>query len=136
MPPSAPDAAELQVAGQTLAVIAELLYLVNLLLLPVIAFSVLVALYLRHIKTAPALAVCHLRQTLAGSLWAGLLLVIANGIIIGLGGFASSWTWLVVIIYFTVCHASLVLVGTVGLAKAMAGKPYRYPLIGRPCHAE
>lgn len=136
MPPLEHDEAPAEIAGQTLAVVAEILYLVNLLLLPVFAFLILLVLYLRNINTAPALAVCHLRQTLSGSIWAGLLLVIATGIIIGLGGFTSSWTWVVVIIYFTACHSTLILLGTVGLAKAMAGKPYRYPLVGRACHAK
>lgn len=136
MPPSAPDGATPPVAGQTLAVIAEILYLVNLLLIPVIAFVVLAILYLRHVRTAPALAVCHLQQTLSASLWAGVLLILANLMIVALGGYRSSWTWVVVIIYFTVCHSSLILLGTVGLAKAMAGKPYRFPLVGRTCDVD
>ena len=37
---------------------------------------------------------------------------------------------MVLIIYFTVCHSTLVLFGVVGLAKAMAGQCWRFPLIG------
>jgi uncharacterized Tic20 family protein len=134
MPALEPESAqpEAEVPGQGLAVAAEVLYLLNLLLLPGIAFLALVAVYFSHINRAPALAVCHLRQTLSASLWAGGLLLVANVSILLLGGYHSPNTWMVVIIYFTTCHATLVLLGVMGLAKAMAGQCYRYPLIGRP----
>jgi len=119
--------------GQNTAVMAEALYLANLLLLPGLAFIALLVVYERYIRTAPALAVCHLRQTLSASLWAGALLLVANIIILLLGGYRSPNTWMVLIIYFTTCHATLVLLGVMGLAKAMAGQNYRYPLVGRPC---
>lgn len=118
--------------GQGLAVMAEALYLVNLLLLPGVAFIALLVVYLKNIRAAPALAVCHLRQTLSASLWAGALLLAANIFILLLGGYRSPNTWMVIIIYFTLCHATLVLLGVVGLAKAMAGQCFRYPLLGRP----
>lgn len=119
--------------GTSLAVIAETLYLVNLLLVPGVAFAVLLVLYLRRIGTAPPLARCHLRQTLFASLWAGVLLVVVNGLILALGGYDAPYTWVILVLYFTTCHTTLVLLGVLGLAKAMAGQPYRYPLIGRPC---
>jgi uncharacterized Tic20 family protein len=130
MPPSDADA---EVDGTTLATTAEALYLANLLLIPGIAFAILVWLYRKHIDRAAPLAQCHLRQTLSASLWAGVLLVGANLVILALGGYRAPYTWVIVVLYFVTCHATLVLLGTLGLAKAMAGKPYRYPLIGRPC---
>lgn len=133
MPPSAPEHEIAQPAGQSLAVTAEVLYLVNLLVLPGLAFLVLLIVYQRHCKQAAPLAACHLRQTLSASIWAGVILVVANLVIIVLGGYTSSWTWMIVILYFTVCHATLVLLGTIGLARAMAGKPYQFPLVGRRC---
>jgi hypothetical protein len=133
MPVSEPDMQPgAEVPGLGLAVAAEVLYLVNLLLLPGLGFVVLVVVYFRNIKRAPALASCHLRQTLSASLWAGGLLLVANISILLLGGYRSPNTWMVVIIYFTTCHATLVLLGVAGLAKAMAGQCYRYPLVGRP----
>ncbi len=122
-------------AGQTLATAAESLYLVNLLLVPGVAFALLLWMYCKHIGTAPALARCHLRQTVAGSVWAGVLLIAANGLILALGGYHAPGTWVILVLYFVSCHAALVLLGVLGLAKAMAGQPYRYPLIGRPCDA-
>ena len=118
--------------GQGLAVVAEALYISNLLLLPGLAFIALLLVYFRNIQVAPALAVCHLRQTLSASLWAGALLLATNIIIVWLGGYRSPNTWMVVIIYFTTCHATLVLLGVMGLARAMAGQCFRYPLVGRP----
>lgn len=129
MPPSADEDAP----GQGLAVAAEALYLANLMLLPGLAFLILVGLYWRHRRSAPPLARCHLRQTVSASLWAGAMLVIANLAIVLLGGYRAANTWVVVILYFTLCHSTLVLLGMIGVAKALAGKNYVYPLIGRTC---
>lgn len=130
MPPSEHDD---EVPGQTLATAAEALYLANLLILPVLAFVVLLGLFIHHRQTAAPLARCHLRQTLAASLWAGALLIAANLLIVMLGGYDAPWTWVIVVLYFTTAHATLVLAGALGLARAMAGKPYRFPLIGPRC---
>jgi uncharacterized Tic20 family protein len=113
-----------------LAVLAESLYLANLLLTPAIAFFWLLWLYRKRRNTASPLALCHLRQTLVASIWAGVLLLPFTVLTIAVGGYQSIGAWTVAILYFTVCHASLVLMGIVGLAKAMAGQPWRYPLIG------
>ena len=120
--------------GQGIAVNAEVLYLANLLLLPGLAFLGLLVLWFTHRRDAPPLGRCHLRQTLLASLWAGAILVLANALIIAFGGYQQPATWVIVILYFTTCHATLVLFGILGLARAMAGKPYVYPLIGRPCN--
>lgn len=118
--------------GSPLAVAAESLFLVNLLLAPGIGFIALVGLWLWSRKRASPLAAAHLAQTLSGSLWAGFLLVILNALILMLGGYDGAYVWAIVITYFVVCHAMLVLCGAYGLAKAMAGQCWRYPLIGRP----
>ncbi len=118
--------------GTGLATAAESLYLVNLLLVPGLGFLALLWLWWRHRDQAPPLARAHLAQTVSGSLWAGVLLVIANGVIILLGGYDGPWTWVVVITYFTFCHSMLVVFGAYGLAKAMSGQCWRYPLVGRP----
>ena len=130
---SANEGPQPETPGQGIAVGAEALYLVNLLLLPGLGFVALLALWLAHRREAPPLARCHLRQTLSASRWAGLFLVLANALIVVLGGYRQPATWVVLILYFTTCHATLVLFGIFGLARAMAGKPYVYPLIGRPC---
>lgn len=120
-------------AGFPLAVAAEALYLINLMIAPGLAFLALATLWLRHRNSAPSLARCHLRQTFAASLWAGGLLVVVNAIIIALGGYQSPHTWVVVILYFTTCHTTLICFGAIGLSRALNGRPYVFPLIGRPC---
>lgn len=128
MPPSAVESPP----GQTLAVVAESLFLANLLLAPGLAFAAIAWLRFGQ-RQAPPLARCHLDQAFWVSLWGGLLIVVASSIILLLGGFDWQWTWVAVILYFTCIHSTLVLFGALGLAKAMAGKPYVYPLIGRHC---
>jgi uncharacterized Tic20 family protein len=124
---------ESEVPGQNLAIWAETLYLVNLLLAPGVAFLALLWLYNGRKADTPPLALCHLRQAIRASIWAGGLLVIANALILLLGGYTAPKTWMIVIIYFTTCHSTLVLLGVLGLAKALAGQQYVYPLVGRPC---
>lgn len=127
MQPSADD------NGRRLAIAAESLYLVNLMLAPGLGFILLLRLYLRQTPQTPPLARCHLRQAIYGSLWAGALLVLLNAVILLLGGYRSSYALITVILYFLSCHSWLILLGMVGLAKALAGKPYVYPLIGVRC---
>ncbi|MCB1767289.1 MAG: hypothetical protein KDJ22_14735 [Candidatus Competibacteraceae bacterium] len=116
--------------GQGLAIAAESLYLINLLLLPGLAFLLLLGLYGRYRRTAPPLGRLHLQQTLSASLWAGGLLVIVNLLIIALGGYDVASTWVIVILYFTTVHATLVLLGILGLVRSLAGQTFRYPLVG------
>ena len=132
MPPSAPEREPETAPGQGLAVAAESLYLANLLLLPVLSFAALVWLYLGQDRETPPLARAHLAQTLAASVWAGVLLVGVNVVILLVGGYDGPNTWMVVIVYFTVFHSTLVMLGILGLAKAMAGQCWRFPLVGRP----
>jgi len=128
LPADEPDA-----PGQTLAIWAESLYLCNLLLVPGICFALLLWLYLKQRDTAPSLALCHLKQAVSGSVSAALLLVVVTVTVIMLSDYKSEATWVVVITYFVCFHTTLVMLGMVGLAKAMAGQKFVYPLIGRPC---
>lgn len=123
-----PDGAD--VPGQGLAIAAESLYLANLLLAPGLAFLALAWLRVRHGQDSRELARAHVNQTFMASLWAGVLLVLVNLSIILLGGYQGVHTWVLVILYFTFVHSTLVLLGVVGLSKAMAGQVWRFPLIG------
>ncbi len=117
--------------GKRLAVLAEVLFLANLLIAPGLAFAWLAWLWWRHREAAPALARNHLGQALAASLWAGALLVGGCLAIFVLSGHRAE-TWTVLILYFTCVHSTLVLAGILGLARAMAGRHWHYPLIGAP----
>jgi uncharacterized Tic20 family protein len=116
--------------GQNLAVLAEALYLGNLLLAPGICFAILLWLWIRNKDSAPHLARQHLKQTTFVSLYGGLLIVVLSGLFIAFGGLDWEWTWVAVIMYFTCVHSTLVMFGMFGLAKALAGQTWRYPLIG------
>jgi hypothetical protein len=117
-----------------LAIAAASLYLANLLILPGIAFLILVALAGWRKQERGALASAHLQQAIGASLWAGglliglVLLVLGMAELVGLG----IWVWMLLILYFVTCHATLVLLGVIALTRALAGACWRYPLIGRP----
>ncbi|WP_025918261.1 cytochrome c oxidase subunit III [Herminiimonas sp. CN] len=112
------------------AVQAEALYLVNLLLAPGLGFIGLLWLARRHANDKSELTRCHLRQTIVASLWAGALLMAVTLLIVLLGGFHNPATWIVLILYFVCCHSVLILFGVLGLAHAMSRQLYIYPLIG------
>ena len=124
---SSPDPAT---PGQALALVAESLFLANLLIAPGLAFVVLAWLWNKHRRKAPELARRHLHQTFWVSLYGGALIVTLSVVFILIGGLHWEWTWVLVILYFTCVHSTLVLCGMFGLARAMAGQPFRYPLIG------
>lgn len=116
-------------SDQRLAVAAESLFLCNLLLAPGLAFALLAWWWWKRRGTVGELARCHLEQTFFVSLWGGILIV-ASALFIAFFGWDWEWTWVMVILYFTTVHTTLVMLGILGLARAMAGKPYRYPWIG------
>ena len=114
----------------TVAIQAEALYLINLMLAPGLAFIALLWLARRHAGSPNQMTRCHLRQTVRASLWAGVLLSVVTLMIVLLGGLRIPATWVLLIIYFICWHSALILFGVRGLACAMAGKYYVYPLIG------
>ena len=118
-------------AGKSLAVTAQSLFLVNLMLAPGLAFVLLLLLYWFNRGRADALAMNHLSQAVGVSLVGGALIVVASAVFILLGGMDSGYTWMVVILYFTFIHSCLILMGVIGLVRAMAGQHYVFPLIGR-----
>jgi hypothetical protein len=72
----------------------------------------------------------RIHQAFSASLWGGILLVLVNLLILALGGHEAIGTWTLVILYFTTVHATFVLIGIVGLAKALAGRCWRIPITG------
>lgn len=116
--------------GQGLAVLAEALFLLNLLALPVLAFVIVGGLWLKFRDSAPPLARQHLKQACYVSFWGGVLITGMGSVILLAGGLHSPWTWVALILYFTCIHSTLVLFGMYALIRAMNGQPWRYPLIG------
>lgn len=117
--------------GKTLAVAAETLYLLNLLLMPVLAFLVLFILFLVYRRTASPLAANHLSQTTGVSVLGGTLLVVVMTPVALFGGIDSGWTWVVLVLYFTFIHSTLILLGVLGLVRALNAEHFRYPVLGR-----
>ena len=128
MPTSAYDA---DVPGKNLAISAESLYLLNLLIIPGIGFLLLLLAYVFKNADAPPLARNHLSQTVGVSLIGGVLIIAIIGLLFLMGGLNSAYTWTVVVLYFTLVHSSLILMGMMGLVKAMSGEHFVYPLIGK-----
>lgn len=120
--------------GRRLALQAEGCYLVNLLLLPGVGFAVLLWLYLQHYDHAPPLARCHLAQTVRATLWGATVLISVTALTVAFGGTDSPLTWTVALLNAISIHTVFVLLGVVGLAHALAGNPYRFPLVGADCH--
>lgn len=120
-----------------LAIAAASLYLANLLILPGIGFLLLLALTVWRASERGPLASAHLQQAIGASLWAGGLLIVAVLLALGLAQLAGLgiWAWMILILYFVTCHATLVLLGVIALTRALAGTCWRYPLIGRPLPA-
>lgn len=119
-----------EISGQGLAIAAEALFLLNLLALPGLAFAILAGLWFRFRHDAPPLARQHLRQAFVVSLWGGVLIVVCSAGILLAGGLHEQWTWVVLILYFTCIHSTLILLGMVALVKAMGGQAWRFPVIG------
>jgi hypothetical protein len=123
---------EQPVDGQSLAVLAESLFVANLLILPFLAFIVLGFLFMKKHGSAPPLAQSHLEQTISASIGIAILFIACAGIVmlLKMWGLEEAGVWIIVVIVFTIIHATMVLFGVLGLAKAMAGKCWRYPLFG------
>ncbi|MCX7056332.1 MAG: hypothetical protein NTZ79_03830 [Proteobacteria bacterium] len=123
---------DIDAQDRTLAVVAQSLYLANLTLLPGVAFAFLAVLWFRHAGSSGVLGRNHLRQTFWVSLYGGMLIVLVTAAVIVLLGqiHGSTAAWVAAILYFTCIHSTLLLLGVAGLARALAGQNFRYPVIG------
>lgn len=124
---------DIKVDGQDFAVLVEALYVINLLLVPVLAFIVLVYLFLKKHGSLPPLANSHLEQTISAGLITAVMFFTGGLTIMmmSLGGVEDVTLWMIAVITFTIVHATMVFLGVIGLAKALAGKCWRYPVVGR-----
>lgn len=123
--------------GKDFAVLVESLYVANLLILPVLAFIILALLFFKKHGSLPALADSHLEQTMSASIWIGVFFFITalTVMLMNLVGIEDVTLWMTAIITFTIIHATMVLFGVFGLAKALSGKCWRYPVVGKPLPA-
>jgi len=117
----------------TLAIVAECLYLINLLFFPGLAFLVLSLVYFKNKQHPSAVVRCHLKQAFVASLWAGVMIVFVSLMIVFIGGLDEPGTWLVGVLYFLSIHAALVFMGAFGLSRAINNQHYHYHIIGPSC---
>jgi uncharacterized Tic20 family protein len=121
-----PTKQEIQIAST-----AATLYLLNILILPFLAFVLLLVLYQRHRDHVSTLVQCHLIQAMRASVCAGIMLVLVSAGILLFGDWHHVGTWMFLILYVLCLHSVFILFGVFALTKALSGKLYFYPLIGK-----
>lgn len=108
---------------------AHMLFLLNITVLPVIAFIWLLVRYSKLATDENTTIIHHYRQSIIANIMSGILLVIVSaGIVLG-GGFDSPYMWMWLILYFTSIHSLLILLAVFAYFRAKAGRPYCYPLV-------
>ncbi len=112
-----------------IAILAETLFLANLLLIPIIPFLVLFYLYQKYSSKPDTIAYNHLRQTLIASVLAGVFIVLIAGVFYFFSSTSAAITWTIIITYLTCVHSVFVMLGIYGLSKAMVGQKVKFPLI-------
>jgi len=112
-----------------IAIVAEALFLANLLLIPVIPFLVLFYLFRKYAQKPGSVAYNHLRQTFIASILAGLFIVIIAGVFYFFSSTSAAITWTIILTYLTCVHSVFVMMGIYGLSKAMVGQKVKFPLI-------
>lgn len=116
------------------AIVAESLYLANLLLAPGLAYAIILWLWFSRRYAEQPLAQCHLAQGVRAGLLGVILPAATIAYIVASGGFTTLGSWVAAEVYIIFIHTPLILLGLVGLLKAMAGKPYVFPLVGTRCN--
>ena len=124
------SANQAQEKDNNIAILAEGLFLANLLLIPVIPFLILLHLFRKHSEQVNSVAYNHLRQTLIASILAGIFIIIIACVFYFFSSTSAAITWTIILTYLTCVHSLFVMLGIYGLSKAMAGQKVKYPLIG------
>ena len=117
--------------NKRLATFYQTLYLLNITLLPVIAFVIFLLSYQKNKTNDNPLVVQHFRQSFLANIVAGILLILVSSLILFFGSLDSVYTWMWLIMYFLCIHSILILYGVFALIKANSGEEYTYPLFGK-----
>ncbi len=120
---------EVEKKESIIAILAEGLFLANLLLIPIIPFLVLLYLFRKHSDRPDSVAYNHLRQTLIASILAGIFIVGIIAVFYFFSTTSAAITWTIIITYLTCIHSVFVMLGIYGLSKAMGGQKVKFPLI-------
>lgn len=111
------------------ALYAALAALINLTVLPVLAFIAL--LYIYRTTTPNTFDHYHVVVAIKTSLWAAFSLIVVTTVMILLGGFYSPWTWVYVISYFVLIHALFILFATWTLTCAWSGEKLKKSFLSK-----
>lgn len=112
----------------------EIFYLLNISFLPVIGFLIILIMKSKVTEATHSLSRSHITQSINASIWAGILMLGINGLILSISGIDSIWTWMYVIIYFTCIHSVLIIFGVIAISRAQGGRYYRYPYMHVTCN--
>ena len=115
----------------SIAMMAETLFLANLLLIPIIPFLFLVYLFSKYRNQKDSIAYIHISQTLTASIFAGIFIVLIAAGFYFFSTTSTAITWTIIITYLTCVHSVFVMLGIYGLSKAMSGQIVKFPLIYR-----
>ncbi len=102
---------------------AAIASLLNLTLLPIIGFIWL--LLITKTVDKKQFDDYHVRLGIKINLIAAVTLLFVSGFMIILGGFNSVYTWVYVIIYFTLVHTAFIVTATWIMVRAWAGQKFR-----------
>ncbi len=116
------------------ATLAEIYYLLNITFLPVIGFILLLIMKSKLTQSSHSFVSSHISQAINASIWAGVLMLGINGLLLLISGIDNIWTWMYVIIYFTCIHSVLIIFGVIGISRAQGGRYFAYPYISRTCN--
>ena len=94
--------------------------LLNLTLLPVIGFIALLLMLNKSGKSE--IGAYHVRLGIKLNLVAACALIIVSSLMMLLGGLDSPWTWVYVIIYFTLVHTVFIVIAVWALVRAWSGQ--------------
>ncbi len=112
------------------AIIAEALYLLNLLF-PIVTYIGLLLFSFSRRENASDMAAKHLKQTVtAGAIVTGIFILL-NLVIVLFFSYKSITALIAFEAYFIAIVPLFLIPGLFGLIKAMSGEAYRYPLLGK-----
>lgn len=109
--------------------VAELLYLLNLLLLPGVTLLLMGWWRGRLDRPRSDCDRIHIEQSWSAAI-KGLLLLLCCLLPLLFSGIDSGYGWMVVLMLLITLHTTLVMTGIIALAFAMSDRPFHYPLIG------
>ena len=111
-------------SGRKFAILAQILYLANLLAVPVITLLLLLLLRIVLRNSLNTLSQYHFKLALvAGTL--ALLLLGIPALIFWQLGYNSAEAWTTLLMYLIITHTTMVTFGIYALARAMTGKRLR-----------